>query len=547
MSQTQPAIRFAVLTNGRSLKKWQAEAVKKLTESGLCQCVLYISNPDSADHKRRFLPKIFKRDALFTFLTNRIFRVPAEENVPIPEGVEMIEAEVVEQGFSQYFADEDLRKIKSAEPHFILRFGYNILRGDILEAAPYGIWSFHHGDERQFRGGPFGFWEIVKKVPSTGVILQRLTSKLDAGHVLERRAYITVFHSWKEMRQRLLCENADLPLLAVKRYIIHHQSVPNCSRTKAPIYKTPGFFRMTWFMWCLWTNRVAFYYRRHFLSEVWQIESGRVFQSPLIPLVPAVHRVQAQNRRTFYADPFILNREGQIQVFFEHYSYKKQHGSIAIFEPGKNIIDWKSEQTHLAYPSVFEHEGRNWIIPEQAASGVCTAYEINQSNTVVGEVRLLDAAAIDPTMVFHEGKFYLFCGLKDQLPNEKLFIFWSDSFEGPYQPHHLNPVKVDPVGTRSGGNLIKWQDSLYRPAQVFEFYYGRKIFINKIIHLSPDLFNEVLNHELNPATFGSEYHGLHTYTVSGDTYAVDLKRHRFGLSAFWFGWNQRKRKGGKHV
>jgi len=51
MSQPQPDIRFAVLMNGRSLKKWQAEAIEKLTGSGLCKCVLFISNPGKAERK----------------------------------------------------------------------------------------------------------------------------------------------------------------------------------------------------------------------------------------------------------------------------------------------------------------------------------------------------------------------------------------------------------------------------------------------------------------------------------------------------------------
>jgi len=547
MSQSQPDIRFAVLINGRSLKKWQAGAIQKLTDSGLCACVLFISNPGKTEPKQPLLKRFFKRDALFTFLTNRIFRVTAEDICPIPEHIELIEAEPVEEGYSQFFSDEDLQKIKAAAPHFILRFGYNILRGDVLDVAPFGIWSFHHGDERQFRGGPFGFWEIVKKVPSTGVILQRLTAKLDAGHVLVRRAYITVFHSWKEMRERLLSENTDMPLQAVKRYIIQNESIPEVSRTKALIYKTPGFCRMTCFMAGLWMSRLNFHFKRLFIYEDWHVETGRLFQSPLVPLVPTIQQIRPVSQREFYADPFILNCEGKVKVFFEHYSYKNQKGNIARFEPGKGIDTWKSGTEHMAYPSVFQHGGSTWIIPESADTGVCTAYETDSASQIIGETQLIDLPVVDPTLVFHEGRFYLFCGLKNQLPNEKLFVFWSDRFEGPYRPHELNPVKVNPVGSRPGGNLIKWQHSLYRPAQVFEKFYGSKIHINKVIHLSPNVFVEIENHAIDPAIFDGQYDGLHTYTVSGDTYAIDLKRHRFGFSAFWFGWNQRKRKGGKHV
>jgi len=53
----------------------------------------------------------------------------------------------------------DIELIRAERPGF-LRFGFNILRGDVLEVAPYGISSFHHGDEQHYRGQPPGSREI---------------------------------------------------------------------------------------------------------------------------------------------------------------------------------------------------------------------------------------------------------------------------------------------------------------------------------------------------------------------------------------------------
>ena len=199
------------------------------------------------------------------------------------------------------------------------------------------------------------------------------------------------------------------------------------------------------------------------------------------------------------------------------------------------------KDSHLAYPYVFSHNGEQWIIPENAESGQCIAYRIDNKLNITDQVVLLDLPAVDPSLVVHEGKFYLFCGLKDQLTNEKLYVFWSDSFGGPYMPHELNPVKVSPVGSRPGGTMINWQGNLYRPAQVSDIYYGHKILIYKIIKLSPQSFIEKENSEINPAIFGSQYSGLHTYSVSGNHYAVDLKTHQVGLAAFIFKWKQNRK------
>src|SRR5437667_3707822 len=102
-------------------------------------------------------------------------------------GVPRIHCRVIREGkFSEHFHPEDIERIRSYELHFILRFAFGIIRGDILNAARYGVWSFHHDDESKFRGGPAAFWEIYYDEPTTGAILQRLTDRLDAGIVLQK-------------------------------------------------------------------------------------------------------------------------------------------------------------------------------------------------------------------------------------------------------------------------------------------------------------------------------------------------------------------------
>ena len=184
MIDKQEYISYAIMVNGQHLKRWQAEAIEILNQSGLCRCVLIISNPDDTSHKKNVFGKLLNRRLLYNFLLNRYFNVGAEQMCTLPTDVPIIEIAAEQKGVSHYFTEADILKIKEFRPAFIVRFGYNILRGAILEAAPYGIWSYHHGDERKFRGGPFGFHEIRTKTPVSGVILQKLTSRLDAGQVL---------------------------------------------------------------------------------------------------------------------------------------------------------------------------------------------------------------------------------------------------------------------------------------------------------------------------------------------------------------------------
>ncbi len=532
MNSSTKHIAYAVMVNGNSLKKWQFDCLDKLNENG-CSCVLIVSNSGSGSSRIGFFRKIFKRDFLYKFLLKRLFKVDAEIDVALPDSVPVLSIEAMAGKFSHRFSNKDISQIVSFQPQFILRFGYNILRGDILNCCPWGIWSFHHADERKYRGGPFGFWEIVRRDRSSGVILQRLTEKLDAGHVLLRREYNTVFHSWKEMRQRLLIENTDMPLLAAKIFLFANEALPAPTETQAPIYRNPGFFRMCCFVVQLWLSRFVFHFNRLFIYESWHVESGSTAGSPFELLAPDVKWLP-KNRSEFIADPFVAVLNSKFKLFAEHFNYNTGKGVIAELSDNGQKSIFLERRNHLAYPFVFKHNEHRWIIPENADSTSCIAYRLNNDGAIVSETVLLNLPVVDPSVVFFENRFYLFCGLKNNYPNEKLNIFWADDFEGPWQPHGLNPVKVTPSGSRSGGSFVKWNENWFRPAQVSLKYYGQNIQIFKILQLSPDEFVEVLESEILPSTFCKNAAGLHTFSLSENRYAVDIKMHRFGLAAFRF-------------
>jgi methionyl-tRNA formyltransferase len=106
-------------------------------------------------------------------------------------GIGSIEVEPMGKKFIHKFPPDALEKIRGKELDVILRFGFNILSGEILTVARYGVWSYHHGDNEFYRGGPPHFWELVEKSPLSGVILQVLTEELDSGLVLCKSLFST--------------------------------------------------------------------------------------------------------------------------------------------------------------------------------------------------------------------------------------------------------------------------------------------------------------------------------------------------------------------
>jgi len=99
-----------------------------------------------------------------------------------------------------------------------VRFAFGILKGDALEAPDYGVLSFHHGDLREYRGQPCGFWEFLNGEDTAGVTLQRLTETLDGGAIVAYEPVdIRAARTWPEVRRRLFDVSDDVLVSGVER------------------------------------------------------------------------------------------------------------------------------------------------------------------------------------------------------------------------------------------------------------------------------------------------------------------------------------------
>jgi hypothetical protein len=188
---------------------------------------------------------------------------------------------------------------------------------------------------------------------------------------------------------------------------------------------------------------------------------------------------------------------------------------------------------HLAYPFVFKYEHIIYLIPETAENGTVELYIWDdKAEEFHFKKVLIDIAGVDVSVVNFEGRWWLFCGLKNNSPNEKLFIYYSDELTGTYKAHTLNPVKTNPAGSRPAGQFIIKNDVLYRPAQHSVNWYGEKIDWFKISKLTPSSFVEELVGEISPQQSWTHNKGLHTFSKSSEIMVVDAKKRSSGWYAF---------------
>jgi len=218
-------LRFGVMCTRTRFPAWQARAITTLLAlDGVTAELLIVDAEATRASPAATFEQLAHRLRRFALTRGRLWKLyervvirrsVAERPIDLSEelsAVPVITCAAVRRGkYSQYFSNADVDAIRSFELDFILRFAFEIIRGDILTAARYGVWSFHHGDETKYRGSPAGFWEIVHHDPVTGSVLQRLTERLDAGIILRRGSFKTVPHSWIANRDQVRLGSADWP------------------------------------------------------------------------------------------------------------------------------------------------------------------------------------------------------------------------------------------------------------------------------------------------------------------------------------------------
>ena len=525
--------RIVLLLDSLEVSAWVWEAVFQIRQAKNAKIVLAVLNqsPKASGKKSPFLYRTYRWVDRKLFLKHPdAFAKKNLKNIP---GWEVPEFSTlpIQKPYSDYFDPESLEQIKAYKPDILIRFGFRILRGEILKLAPLGVWSYHHGDPSYYRGGPPAFWEVIHRQEVTGVVLQQLTEKLDEGKVLYRSWLQTdplsvqrnankVFWTSSFFIGRVLKEIQALGLENWQKKIEEDQER---TTIQAPLLKPPGFFVM-----CkAWLELVLRNATRKISEERkkphWSLTftSGTllsVLTEPKLPFQEIQPPAGKLSKGSFWADPFPLEVNGKIWVFYEEFDYPSQKGKIGVgcwngnsLEGSKIILE---EPWHLSYPFLWEEEGQVYLIPESGESGNLWLYRAMDFPHKWEKVGLFfPGEAYDPTLLKWEDRYWLFVNRKaheGSSPFVELYAYYSDSLIHPeWKAHALNPIVSDVRSSRPAGNFFHKEGKWYRPAQDSGKRYGYQIKIQEIIELSPKSFQEKTVQILSPDERSGEL-GRHT-------------------------------------
>lgn len=232
----------------------------------------------------------------------------------------------------------------------------------------------------------------------------------------------------------------------------------------------------------------------------------------------------ARNRREFLADPFFFPHDGGPQLLCE-----TQHGrrtSLVSIDINERFGERRPLLVGDAssYPYVVDVDGEPWLVPEHHQRERVRAYHLNGSVSLAASWSLDGVAVVDPTIVKHGDRWWLFCTDQESGPNYALRVYWSHDPRGPWHGHARNPVKIDITGARPAGNFFMRDGILHRPAQDCTGRYGRAISIQRIDVLTPERFHETCVARIDAASVGrADAVGVHTLSHGFGWVAIDAQ------------------------
>lgn len=537
-------IRFGIMCSGTTYSKWQAEAITKLLANKNVECSLLIVNNDRFSVLKNILGR-FKFNNIIWYIFSFYLELTSKSSKRVDltkllSGISSIGCRVTKKGrFSHYFNKKDIATIKDYRLDFILRFGFGIIKGDILKSAKYGVWSYHHGDEKKYRGGPPCFWEIYNKDNVTGAILQRLTDRLDAGIVL-KKASLKTDYSLRKNRDQISFESAKWPAYVCSDILNGSASYLNSapSTTNAPIYFLPTNIQFIKFLFTAIIMQAVYTFKLILYADRWNIG---VIEKPIQAFLKKDRKFKIQwfsnnLKNNYVADPFAIFENNQHHIFFEEFSYKKHKGHISYinFKDGKfnRSVPIIKEPFHLSYPYLFKHKDSYYLVPESYEANKIILYKAVKFPFKWKREKLLidNFVGLDNTIFFYNKTWWLFSSNLHYSENSNLYLFYSDNLKGKWRQHPQNPVKIDVSSSRSAGTIFRHNGKLYRPSMDCSEKYGGGVTLNRIITITKTEYREVEETKIGSFKGSLFPDGVHNLSQSGQFTVIDGYKSHFVLN-----------------
>jgi hypothetical protein len=512
----QKRIRVGIMLDTYHMESWAYKILEDITYSEYASMELIVLNANQ-DDKTSYLDKILVNRkkifySVYTKLENRIIHPDPDAFAPtdaqkLLENIPVIELQPKMDTYSDWIEEEDVEKIKKFSLDVIIQCGFRLLKGDILNAAKYGIWSYYHDDNTVIRGGPPGFWETFEKMGERGAILQRLTEDVYNGIVLYRSSFPIYSLFISENNNNYYLRSSLFVPRTLKKLSREGENTffANRERENKKLffynnanYATPTNLTFLKMLIKHCYRMSAQFLHRQFVQSQWFLMYD--LQDQISTSFWRFKKISPPKDR-FWADPHVIFKDDTYYIFIEEFIFKKKQGHISLIEmqeSGKysDPVNVLEEPFHLSYPHVFDYNGTFYMIPETYQTKSINLYQCTDFPTEwKHRATLMDSVdAVDSTILFHKNKWWLFTNIAEpegtSIDNE-LYLFYSDNLMCQnWNSHPMNPVISDVKRARPAGKILERNGKLYRPSQCCNPSYGYGIKLNEIVVLTENDYQE---------------------------------------------------------
>mgnify|MGYP003642529954 CR=1 FL=1 len=535
-----------LVNNIEKLENWKLRIVTYLLNEPNIDLVLLLKNVNDDEYNCN--PNPFKTPRFFGVAISMLFKIQKRVEAIVYKPINSVDKNTILAKLKKVetvdliaispensFTNSAVEIIKSLKLDLILQSDFSHLKGSILNAATYGIWSLRNNNYFLKENTWFGLEEIVNRKDGVEVTLEKCVNT-NEDRICIDKAFFNSTTSFFKTQATILESSVSLVVKNIDSILKGQELVTTSFKVNK--VETISLLRYFFDYYKSLFNRV---YEKVSYSlfgtryNCWALfmGTGDFLEAKLESIVPV-----KLPKNEFWADPFLLKHENELYVFFENYEYDRALGKISCAKivngevmPATDVL---VKDYHLSYPFIFKEGDELFLMPETSQNNRLEIYRCTgfPNKWELYKTAFEGERIVDTTLYTDkDGIKWLFLN-KSVDPNvsfaNELFIYQISSSLKTLNliPHEQNPVLIDASVARNGGGIFKNNGRLYRPSQAnIQGVYGRALNINEISVLTIERYEEQTIKRISP-NFNSglkamhHLHQIEDYFVFDASYAV---------------------------
>ncbi|HBC78668.1 MAG TPA: hypothetical protein DEO60_03170 [Bacteroidales bacterium] len=540
-------LKIGIILDDYIIQAWKYDIIKELvlSESAILSLIIKKSGTDPSDRDEATLgTSVYKlhRKADRLLFKNKSSYSQNCDSAHLLKNIPLIQVKPQKSGESEEFGNEKIDEIRRFNLDIILKLGFGHLKGNILEIPEYGVWAFSMDRMGIGNDGISGYYEVVQRNPVTISDLLIL-NKDGINHEVISRAYeSTCTYSIELNRDKLFRRARFFPIRVIIGIHQHGKGYLESLKRKYKYYdrsdivkqSIPGFKSSVKYFGIASVTLVQKSLKKIFYSDpfswilLFNLDKTQGFPDYSFDEFKKI----MPSKDKFWADPFVVNKNGKNYVFVEEFIYKKNKGHISVLELGEKGTLEKvnrvlEEPYHMSYPFIFESDGDYYMIPETSENKSIELYKCKEfpHNWIHLKSIMNNLNAVDSTLFRYKGKWWLFTVIDDKDSSlngsPELFLFYTDDIlSDNWTSHCCNPVVSDIRTARPAGKMFIDRGKIYRPSQDCSERYGQAFNINEVLVLSENEYEEIIVKKVEPY-WDRTLKGAHTFNKDGDMTIID--------------------------